>query len=240
MPSYLEVALAAARRAGAIQLAGLQRPMVVRSATAHDVKLQTDVDCEQAIREILLDAFPDHAILAEEGGGAIAPDAPTWIVDPLDGTVNYSRRIPFFCTSIALQQDGQELLGVIYAPVFDECYVAERGQGAFLNGQPICVSAIDRLADAMIAVGCGKQRHATTEAVRELAFTARKVRILGAAALDMAYVAMGRLDGFYECGLHSWDIAAGSLLIREAGGRLQITAAGEYQWDVRVDNGRIW
>jgi myo-inositol-1(or 4)-monophosphatase len=242
-PSYREIAVAAARRAGEIQLAGLRGPIDVRQTTAHDVKLQMDVECEEAIRDIIRCAFPDDAVLAEEGGGAIDEDAPTWIVDPLDGSVNYSRRIPFFCVSIAVRQYGQDLLGVIYAPVFDELYVAEAGKGAWLNRERLRVSDVSRLADAIIAVGCGKSASTLipmVETVRDLAFTARKVRMLGAAALDLAYVAAGRLDGFFECGLRTWDIAAGNLLIREAGGRVQLAPTGEHAWDVRVDNGKVW
>ena len=242
-PSYLEVAVAAARRAGAIQLAGLRRPIRVNQTSAHDVKLQIDLDCEAAIRGMIRDAFPDHAILAEEGGGVIAGDVPTWIVDPLDGTVNYSRRIPFFCTSIAVRQAGEEVLGVIYAPIFGELYVAEKGGGAWLNGERIRVSEVANLSEAIIAVGCGKAETSVipaVDAIRELAFTARKVRILGAAALDIAYIASGRLDGYFECGLRTWDIAAATLLLREAGGRACITPAGEHAWDVRIDNGQIW
>jgi len=241
--SYLDAAVAAARRAGEIQLAGLREPIEVRQASAHDVKLQIDVACEEAIRAIIGESFPHDAVLAEEGGGAIAEDAATWIVDPLDGSVNYSRRIPFFCVSIAVQQYGQELLGVIYAPIYDELYVAEAGKGARLNGERIRVSDVSRLADAIIAIGCGKSVSTLTpmvETFRDLAFTAHKVRMLGAAALDLAYVAMGRLDGFIECGLRTWDIAAGNLLIQEAGGRVQLAQAGEYAWDLRVDNGRVW
>jgi len=242
-PSYLEVAVAAARRAGEIQLAGLQHQITVCSSSAHDVKLQIDLECEKAIRGIIRHAFPDHAVLAEEGGGAIAPDGPTWIVDPLDGSVNYSRRIPFFCTSIAVQEAGEDVLGVIYTPIFDELYVAEKGKGAFLNDVRIHVSDVDKLSDAIIAVGCGKSESAvlpSVEMINSLAVTARKIRILGAAALDIAYVAVGRLDGYFECGLRTWDIAAATLLLREVGGRARIAPAGEYAWDVRVDNGKVW
>lgn len=243
MLTYLDVAVAAARKAGDIQLAGLHTALHVREETLHDIKLQTDVDCEDAIREMLLGAFPDTSILAEEGGGEIAADVPTWIVDPLDGTVNYSRRIPFFCVSIALQVAGCETVGVVYAPVFDELFVAEIGKGATLNGAPIHVSDVPGMPEAMVAVGCGKSNatiHPLVAHVTDLAHRARKIRIFGAAALDMAYVAMGRLDGFIEGSLRTWDIAAGGLLIREAGGRTEIASVGEHAWDVRVDNGRLW
>ena len=242
MADFLDVAITAARVAGEIQRAGLRRPVAVRVATAHDVKLQTDVDCEEAIRGILRSAFPDHAILGEEEGGSIDADVPTWIVDPLDGTVNYSRRHPHFCVSIALQVEGRSIVGAVYNPITDELFTAREGQGAFLNGERITVSAVSELRDAMVAIGCGKcdtTVEGTLNAVRELIHTTQKIRILGAAALEMSYIACGRLDGFIEDGLRTWDIAAGDILIREAGGRVQLTAAGEYTWNIRADNGRI-
>ncbi len=243
MASPLDAAIRAARAAGEIQRDGLRRPIIVKQQSAHDVKLQTDVACEERIRDLLQDAFPGYAFLAEEGGGAIAPDGPTWIVDPLDGTVNYSRRIPHFCVSIALRQAGEEVLGVVYDPINDELFTAEAGGGARLNGARIRVSETRHLRDAIVAVGSGKGPEIINRMaahLRHLSINAKKVRIMGAAALDLAYVAMGRYDGFYECGLRTWDIAAGALFVREAGGRVEIFSAGDHAWDVRVDNGRVF
>lgn len=242
MPEFLEVAVEAVRTAGAIQRANLKRPIKVRAATHHDVKLQTDVDCEEAIRALLQRAFPDHAILGEEGGGAIAADVPTWIVDPLDGTANYARRLPFFCASVALQVDGKVVAGAVYQPITDELFTATVGGGAYLNGTPIAVSTIDNLGEAVVAVGCGKSTptiDGLVESVQRLAYATHKIRILGAAALELCYLAAGRIDGFLERGLRTWDIAAGSLLVTEAGGRCRLTPAGEYAWDVLADNGRL-
>lgn len=242
MSEFLEVAMTAARAAGELQRAGLRSSLEVREVSRHDVKLQMDVDCEELIRAMLWRAFPNHAILGEEGGGEIAPHVPTWIVDPLDGTVNYSRRVPHFCVSIALQLEGRVIVGVIYDPITDELFATEEGGGAFLNGTRIRVSDIDDLSAAIIGIGCGKSEATmpgVEQAMNKLIYRARKVRIMGAAALDMAYVAMGRYDGFLEAGLRSWDIAAGELLIREAGGRVRLTPAGEFTWDVLVDNGRL-
>lgn len=242
MTKYLSVAIEAARRAGEMQLAGLRQPVAVRQATRHDVKLQMDVDCEAIIRDTLRAAFPGHAILGEEEGGDIDATVPTWIVDPLDGTVNYSRGLPHFCTSIALQIDGEMQAGVVYAPVTGELFTAEAGGGAWLNSERIAVSQVDRLDRAIVAMGFAKSVETITgmlTEMHELAHAVHKVRILGAAALDLAYVAAGRLDGFLEYGLRNWDIAAGTLLIREAGGRVQLVPAGQYAWDVRADNGRI-
>jgi len=243
MSEYLDIAVTAARAAGAIQREAYRGPLVIREATQHDVKLKTDVDCEQAISEILLGAFPDHAILGEEGGGTLREDQPTWIVDPLDGTVNFSRQVPHFCTSIALQLHGRSLVGVVYHPLLDELYTAEEGAGAFLNGERLAVSDTAELMAANMAVGFSKSPENIARGLGklcELAHSVNKIRIMGAAALDLAYVASGRFDGFIEYGLRDWDIAAGVLMIREAGGHVQLTAAGEYAWDVVASNGKLW
>jgi len=243
MADVLEVAIAAARAAGEIQRAGMRGPVAVRSVTAHDLKLQTDVDCEAAIRDIIGSVFPDHAILGEEEGGVIADSVPTWIVDPLDGTVNYARHLPHFCVSIAVQIAGRATVGVVYHAVTDELFTAREGDGAFLNGERITVSNVTHLRDAMIAMGCGKSKSAidgTLNAMRDMMYSAQKVRIWGAAALEMAYIACGRLDGFIEDGLRSWDVAAGTVLVREAGGRVHLTPAGEFAWNVRADNGQLF
>ncbi|HEY3379199.1 MAG TPA: inositol monophosphatase family protein [Armatimonadota bacterium] len=241
MSDYLAVAIDAARQSGQIQREGLHQPIAIREETQHDIKLQTDVDCENRIREILLNAFPDHAILGEEGGGTVDPAVLTWIVDPLDGTVNYARRLPHFCTSIALYQDGEPLVGVVYDPIKEELFTAEAGHGAFLNGERLTVSPVAQLDEAVLAMGFAKSvdtLRAMLHEMHDMVHAVRKVRIFGAAALDLSYVAAGRLDGFIEYGLQSWDIAAGTLLIREAGGRVQLTPVGK-AWDVRADNGRL-
>jgi myo-inositol-1(or 4)-monophosphatase len=209
----------------------------------HDIKLAMDVACEDAIRATIHAAFPEHAILGEESGGALADDRPTWIIDPLDGTSNYSRRIPHFCTSIAVQQGDRVLAGVVYDPVREELFHAVEGGGAFLNSAPIRVSDTAEMHMAILAVGFSKTVEAmerTLADVRKLRKRVHKFRILGAAALDLAYVACGRLDGFIEYGLQTWDIAAGALLIREAGGSIALTPAGTHAWDVSAQNGRLW
>ncbi len=243
MPEMLEVAIAAAREAGARQREGLRQPIEVLEVRRHDIKLAMDVACEDAIRRRIAEAFPDHAVLGEEAGGAVSPDAPTWIIDPLDGTVNYARRLPHFCVSIAAWQGEHALLGVVYDPVREELFHATADGGAFLNGAPIRVSAIAALELAMLAVGFSKTTAAGGRAlddVRALRQHVQKFRLLGAAALDLAYVAAGRLDGFIEYGLRTWDIAAGALLVREAGGAAALTPAGAHRWDVRAHNGRLW
>jgi myo-inositol-1(or 4)-monophosphatase len=240
---YLEVAIEAALEAGEVLTAGLQRPLEVLETTQHDIKLAIDVACETRIRARIQAAFPEHALLGEEGGGDIAADRPTWIIDPLDGTSNYSRGLPHFCTSIAVQQGDSPLVGVVYDPLADELFHALHGGGAFLNGQPIHVSEVEAFERAMVAMGFAK----TVESMRqgfahmeELSRRIHKVRILGAAALDLAYVAMGRLDAFIEYGLSTWDIAAGAVLVREAGGGMELQPLGEHRWHVHAHNGRLW
>jgi myo-inositol-1(or 4)-monophosphatase len=243
MSEYLEVAIHAARLAGQRQRDGLTRPIEVREVTHHDVKLAMDVECEALIRGILRDAFPEHAQLGEEEGGEISPDTLTWIIDPLDGTVNYSRRFPYFCTSIAVVRGAETLAGVVYAPMTDELFTATRGGGAFRNGVPIHVSAVDSLAWANVSMGFAKSLENIghmLEHMHDLAHVVNKIRIMGAAALDLSYVAAGCLDGFMERGLRTWDIAAGTLIVQEAGGRVEAHPLGAHTWNVRADNGRIW
>lgn len=242
MADPLEVAIAAARAAGAIQRAGWRLPVEVRERSKHDIKLQTDVDCERVILEVLQAAFPEYGVLAEESGGTIALSQPTWVIDPLDGTVNFSRQLPHFCTSIALYQDARPVVGVVYDPIVDELFTAVEGGGAYLNGERMTVSTVAELGAANIAVGFAKTRVTRTNALDDLtrlAHTVHKVRIMGAAALDLAYVAAGRFDGFREYGLQTWDIAAGTLLVREAGGKVLLTKTGDHQWDVQADNGQL-
>ena len=185
MADYLSVAVQAARQAGQLQLEGMRKPVTVREATRHDIKLQTDVDCEDLIRAIILEAFPNHAILGEEGGGTIDDATPTWIVDPLDGTVNYARRIPHFCSSIALQIAGETVVGVIYDPVTDELYTTESGSGAYLNGERISVSNVTTVERAAVAMGFAKSMETISSMMQEmhnLVHIVQKMRIFGAAA----------------------------------------------------------
>lgn len=243
MSQYLEVAIAAARVAGELQRQAYHGTLVVRETSRHDIKLQTDVDCEEAIRGIIARAYPDHALLGEEGGGTLPAAQPVWIIDPLDGTVNFSRRLPHFCTSIALQMQGRVVAAVVYDPLLDELFTAEEGAGAYLNGTRLQVSDTAELCAANMAIGFAKSQETIARGLgklTELAHAVSKIRIMGAAALDLAYVAAGRFDGFIEYGLRTWDIAAGTLLIREAGGHVLLSPRGELSWDVWADNGRIW
>jgi len=190
-----------------------------------EVDLVTEIDeqAERVIREELLGTFPSYGMLAEEGGELAGDDDTRWIVDPLDGTTNYAHRLPIFCVSIALERDGEVVLGVVHDPMHEETFVAEQGRGATLNGEPINVSDTDELIRALIATGFPYDRAEMPEALElfgRLAATTRGMRRLGSAALDLCYVASGRLDGYYERGIWPWDLAAGSVIVEEAGGEL--------------------
>ena len=194
---------------------------------------EADVAVEQEIRERIERRFPTHTFLGEESGGQSAAGAEfRWIVDPIDGTTNFAHGLALFCTSIALEIDGEVAVGAIYDPMADELFTAERGHGARLNGRRLAVSRVDTLIDALLVTGFPYT--ATAERDEQLAiFTAflaqsQAVRRLGSAALDLCCVAAGRFDGFWEQNLHAWDVAAGGLLVEEAGGRVTHYDGGRY------------
>jgi myo-inositol-1(or 4)-monophosphatase len=194
-----------------------------------------DRKAEEVLREELTKARPGYGFLGEEGGHHEGPDKThTWIVDPLDGTTNFLHGIPQFAISIALERDGVIVAGVVYNPVTDEMYTGERGKGAFLNDRRLRVAGRQRMAEAVVA--CALPHHGRGDLAlfrRELTAVQDKVaglRRFGAAALDLAFVAAGRYDAFFELGLASWDVAAGILLVREAGGFVTDLDAGDTPW----------
>jgi myo-inositol-1(or 4)-monophosphatase len=232
MHPMLNIAVRAARKAGSIinraslDGGGLQ----VRSKRANDFVTQVDGAAEQAVMEIVRKAYPEHGFIAEESGVS-APDAEyLWIIDPLDGTTNFIHGFPQYAVSIAVQHRGALAHAVVYDPTKNELFTASKGRGAFLNDRRIRVSKCQRLDDALVGTGFPfKELSRLDLYVRQLrAFMSRSsgVRRAGAAALDLAYVACGRLDAFWELGLSKWDMAAGALLITEAGG-LVADPAGE-------------
>src|SRR5262249_37859608 len=195
---------------------------------AIDLVTEVDVAVERRFRALIAERFPDHPILAEElGGAATPPPGPCWIFDPIDGTSNFAHGLPIFCSSLALEIDGVAEVAAVYDPTRKELFTAERGGGAFLNGRPLRVSATERLIDAMLLTGFPYDVHSRVEEIVGLfaAFIARAraVRRLGSAALDLCYVAAGRVDGFWETDLKAWDIAGGALVVAEAGGRVTNT-----------------
>lgn len=192
---------------------------------AIDLVTEVDVAVEQMFREMIGERFPNDTILAEEMGGA-AGEAPgaCWIFDPIDGTTNYAHGLPIFCASLAVEFDGVAELAAVYDPNRRELFTAERGGGAFLNGQPLHVSAAEHLVDALLVTGFPYDVHARVEEIVGLfaAFVgrARAVRRLGSAAIDLCWVAAGRMDAFWESDLKPWDIAGGALIVAEAGGHV--------------------
>lgn len=191
---------------------------------SNDMVSRADKEAEQLFVTFLEKALPGAGFTAEEGTSTRTGKVFNWIIDPLDGTTNYLYGLPCFCTSVALEMHGELVLGVIYDPTRDECFTAEKGKGAFLNGQPIKVSQHERLDQALVAMGFpyddGGRQTEYLNILSAVISNSRGIRRLGSAALDMAYVACGRFDVFYEYGLHPWDCAAGAVLIREAGGKV--------------------
>jgi myo-inositol-1(or 4)-monophosphatase len=239
MEAYRDVAVAAARAAGALQRQRLGGELAVSLKGSVDLVTEVDSQSEEIIVAAIRAAFPDHNILGEEGVYAATSSPCRWIIDPLDGTTNYAHGFPWFAVSIALEREGEIVVGVVYHPMLDEMYTAIRGKGAFLNDRPLRVSSSATLKTSLLSTGFPYDRTLDNENNFDnfFAFTmaSRGVRRAGAAALDLACVAAGRLDGFWECKLKPWDVAAGMLLVQEAGG-LVTGYAGEHYL---VDNHRI-
>ena len=225
----LAAAVTAARAAGALMRANHFSPKRVNEATQHDIKLELDVRCQKLIERTLRRAFPAIPILGEEGILGDPEAAVRWVVDPIDGTVNFSYGIPHACVSIALQARTRagfrSLVGVVYDPFTDELWTAIRGGPARLNGTVVRPSQRRRLSDAVVSIGFSKSRSAMEKTLpyfNWLARRVRKIRMLGAAALGLTYVASGRLDAYIERGINLWDVAAGGLIIECAGGKFWV------------------
>ncbi len=223
----LACAIEAVRRAGAHAMANLHRRNETIALAEHDVKLALDRECQTLIESVIHAEFPAHPILGEEGRRAGDDARFRWIVDPLDGTVNFSHGLPYWCHSVAVQRDGETIAAAVYAPVFGEVYSASANSPAMCNEEPIRVSETKELARSILLTGLERnfdQHPQSVEVARAVSTAAQKMRLLGAAALDLCQLACGRADGFYESGIHLWDIAAGEFLIRRAGGRCQSLA----------------
>lgn len=241
----LEIALEAAHQAGAVLRERLGGDHEIERKGYRDVVTAADRAAEETVLSVIETHFPDHAILAEEGGAAAGPAPYTWVIDPLDGTTNYSRGHPTFSISIAVLHDGTPLVGVIHDPMREQTFAAIRGKGATVNGTPMATSGFERLADSMVALDwahADPDRAWTLEQLGILAPDCRTVRSLGSAALALAYVGAGWVDVYFARGLQSWDTAAGSLILAEAGGR--ITRPDGEPWQVGdpallATNGRV-
>jgi myo-inositol-1(or 4)-monophosphatase len=251
----------AARAAGRLMRDNLRSPKKVNEASRHDIKLELDVQCQALIERVLRRAFPGFAVLGEEGVQGDAGSAWRWVVDPIDGTVNFSYGIPHACVAIALQAREatplaefrkaeaaahpdahyRTLAGVVYDPFCDELWTAQRGQPARLNGRPIRVSRRRRLSECLVALGFAKERASLEKMVptfNALIRRVRKLRLMGSAALSLVYVASGRKDAYVEYGLRLWDVAAGGLMVECAGGRFWYRPApGKHIYRIVAHNG---
>jgi myo-inositol-1(or 4)-monophosphatase len=229
--NYLEAAVEIARGAGKILREELDRPADITYKGDVDLVTQADRRSEEIIVGRLRKYFPDHSIVAEEGTGLENASQYCWHVDPLDGTTNFAHGYPCFCVSIALAYKNAVLAGVIYNPVYEELYAAARGEGATLNGKKINVSKVDRLATSLLCTGFPVHKRLANPNIHyywDFTLRSHGVRRDGSAALDLACVAAGRFDGFWEFGLKKWDTAAGVLLVEEAGGKVSDFAGEPY------------
>ena len=246
MKQMMGIAINAARAAGKILKENFGKCLKIDFKG--EIDLVTDIDrmSEETIIEIIRDEYPDHQILAEESEGQKGTSSYKWIIDPLDGTTNYAHGYPCFSISIALEEDGDILLGVIYNPIHEELFTAERGKGSFLNRRKIKVSSADMLTYSMLATGfpydLRESQNNNLKHFNNFIIRSQAIRRAGSAALDLCYVAMGRFDGFWEPKLSPWDVAAGSLIVKEAEGMVTDFEGGKfdiYSKEILATNGRI-
>lgn len=244
----LGFAIEVARDAGQLLLEKFGRGIAVHKKGDYNLVTEADLASERLIVERIKSHYPKHSILAEESGNTVVIEDNVWkwIIDPLDGTTNFAHGYPCFCVTLALEHEGEIVVGVTFDPTRNELFSAERGRGASLNNKPIRVSSTEELSESLIVTGFPynfKERPDFARYLNEFLLRSRAVRRDGSAALDMAYVACGRFDGFWEEGLSPWDMAAGVLLIEEAGG--QVTAYNQakfsiYSPSILATNGLIY
>jgi myo-inositol-1(or 4)-monophosphatase len=236
-------------RAGEAQMARFGGDLRIDKKGAIDLVTEMDLEIERAFRAMIAERFPEHAVLGEEfeeSGDRAARPQFCWVLDPIDGTTNYAHGLPIFCASLALEIEGVAVVGAVYDPNRRELFTAEKGHGAWLNGVPLRVSNASRLLDSLLVTGFHYDIHQDSSGLIELfgdfIARARAVRRLGSAALDLCYVAAGRFDAFWEHKLQPWDIAAGALIVEEAGGRVTTVDGGTFgsrAGSVLASNGRI-
>jgi len=246
LDQYEAVASEAARDAGKLLMDRFRGHLNVSHKGITNIVTDADLAAEKLIVSRLLEAFPTHNVLAEENHFDTKGGSHVWIIDPLDGTTNYAHGLPFFSVSIGLEIEGEIVFGAIYGPILDELYIARRGQGAYRNGNAIHVSKIASLNDSLLATGfpydIRSGRNTNLEYFNEFVMRAQAIRRMGSAALDLAYLASGHFDGFWEVMLQPWDCAAGTLLIREAGGfvtNFQGEPVSIYEREFLASNGLI-
>lgn len=243
---FLRVAVAAARESGRIQMKSLGRVKKIRFKGEINLVTEIDKRCERAIIQKIRRYFPDHELLTEESGMLKKDSDYRWIIDPLDGTTNYSHGYPLFCTSIALEYRGEVLVGVVYEPNLDQLFTGVKGVGSWLNGRRIHVSKTSRFIRAFLSTGFPYNVHRTADNnlnhFRNFIRRCQAVRRDGVAAVDLCYVACGRYDGFWESGLWAWDVAAAKVILEEAGGKLSQYDGGPftiYGKEIIASHGKI-
>jgi myo-inositol-1(or 4)-monophosphatase len=226
-----------AREAGAILRERFGHSHEIRFKGPLDMVTEADQASEALIARRLQDAFPSHDLIGEEGSRGVAIESPfRWVIDPLDGTTNFAHGLPTFAVSIGLEQHGDPVVGVVYDPMRDELFVAHRGNGATLNGRRIQVSAVDQLFRSLLVTGFSynlERRAQQAETWRDLLTRVQAIRQTGSAALNLCYIAAGRLDGYWERGISPWDVAAGALIVTEAGGTVTSMSGGQFRSDER-------
>jgi len=246
LSSYLETAVEIAREASALVREFSQRNVGFELKGEHDLVTAADRASENLIVKRLQAEFPSHHIVAEEGGERAGSSEYRWYVDPLDGTTNFAHGYPFYCVSIGVEENGEQVCGVVYDPVRDELFSAARGAGAYCNGERLQVSDVQSLSHALLITGFPYSFRERLDTVmhqfRQFMVESQAVRRGGAAALDLCYVAAGRLDGFWELMLQPWDTAAGRVILEEAGGRVTDFKGGPfsiYMKEILASNARI-
>jgi len=246
MGEYGDFAESIARKAGALLMERFSRSHRIDYKGEIDLVTEADRMSEELLITEIGRRFPDHDILSEETVATEKGSHCRWVIDPLDGTTNYAHGFPLFCVSIAFEKDGRIVTGVVYNPVSDELFAAGRGEGAFCNGSRITVSGTTKIAESLLATGFPYDIRTSPENninyFSEMILRARGIRRAGSAALDLAYTAAGRFDGFWELKLHPWDTAAGWLLVREAGGTVTDISGGSFRLDapgIVASNGRV-
>ncbi|MBC7980564.1 MAG: inositol monophosphatase [Armatimonadetes bacterium] len=244
MENDLSLAIAAAIAAGKLLREHFGKSHVVDEALHHDIKLALDKESQGLIEKILLSARPGDALYGEEGIAGNQDSGRQWIVDPIDGTVNFFYGIPHFCISIALRVDDEVVIGVIHDPMVGETWTIEKGGIPRLNGEAVKVSTREKFEESILFVGCGKDTESLNtgmERFHRASLRARKMRMMGSAALGMAYISCGRLDAYVESTISLWDIAAGKLLIEAAGGKVALTRkpGKADSWSIVASNGKI-
>lgn len=246
MGDYLDFAVSAAREAGLFLKSNLHKRRSIQYKGEINIVTDADRKSEEMILGRISREFPRHDVIAEESEPRDSGAEFRWIIDPLDGTTNYAHGFPVFCVSLALQRSGEIILGCVYNPMLDEMFTAQKGSGAFLNGGRIRVSEVRDFSQSFLATGfpydLRTDRNNNINYFVSLAKRTLAVRRAGSAALDLAYTAAGRFDGFWELKLHPWDTAAGLLLVREAGGQVSDISGGEYSLDSKslaASNGLI-